>query len=98
MNYQNIENEIDELIQSGGGLNLYERKFFKKIKQHLSLKNNRLKHAVSLMKSFRASSNIYAERGEELRLILNERKRNIRDLNITIRELGKLRDKDKQRF
>ena len=38
MNYQNIENEIDELIQSGGGLNLYERKFFKKIKQHLSLK------------------------------------------------------------
>lgn len=50
------------------------------------------------MKSFRASSNIYAERGEELRLILNERKRNIRDLNITIRELGKLRDKDKQRF
>ncbi len=97
MNYKNIENEIDILLQSDG-LNPYERKFFKKIKRHLSLKNNRLERAVSVMKSLRASSDINAEKAEKLQLILHGRERNISDLHTTIRELGKLRDKDKQRL
>ena len=97
MNYKNIENEIDTLLQSDG-LNPYERKFFKKTKRLLSLKNNRLKRAVSLMKSYRASSDINAERSEGLQIILHGRERDVRDLHATIRELGKLRDKDKQRL
>lgn len=97
MNYQNIENEIDRLLQSDG-LNPYERKFFKKIKRHLSQKNDRLNRAISLMRSFRASSDQNAERGEKLCLILSGKEREKKELNKIIRELEKLRDKDKQRL
>lgn len=97
MNYKNIETEIDELLRSGG-LNPYERKFLKKIKRHLSQKNDRLKRAVSLMLSFRASSDQNAERGEKLCLILSGKEREEKELNKIIRELEKLRDKDKQRL
>lgn len=97
MNYKNIENEIDRLLQSDG-LNPYERKFFKKIKRHLSQKNDRLKRAVSLMRSFRASSDQNAERGEKLCLILSGKERAEKELNKIIRELEKLRDKDEQRL
>ena len=97
MNYRNIENEIDILLQSGG-LNAYERKFLRKIKRHLSSKNHRLNRAVSLMTSFKNSSYCYSKKLEKMSLILKGRERDIEAFKQTIRENIALKDKAIQRF